>query len=295
MASVRPALVLLAAGLLTLMASACGDELGPTGEEEVAISEDAPAASPREFAGAADEQSGTGASPQVTGASVQRKIIQTASLTLQVEAVSEAFQEVGRIAAGASGFVASSTFSDEADEQTASITIRVPAERFQEVLASLRGLAVKVENEQSEASDVTEEYTDLQSRLRNLEATEAQYLEFLERAQDIEEVLLVQDRLNSVRADIEQVRGRANLLTGLSDMATITVHLHPEAADSDGGEANPADAAKAAWDASLATLRGLATAIVAVAVYSWWLVPIIIGIVVVGRIAGVRRMRRPKQ
>jgi len=86
-----------------------------------------------------------------------------------------------------------------------------------------------------------------------------------------------------------------NLLTGLSDMATITVHLHPEAADSDGGEANPAEAAKAAWDASLATLRGLATAIVAVAVYSWWLVPIIIGIVVVGRIAGVRRMRRPKQ
>jgi len=47
--------------------------------------------------------------------------------------------------------------------------------------------------------------------------------------------------------------------------------------------------------ALLATLRGLATAIVAVAVYSWWLVPIIIGIVVVGRIAGVRRMRRPKQ
>ena len=295
MASVRPALVLLAAGLLTLMASACGEELGPTGEEEVAISEGAPAASPGEFGGAADEESGTGASPQVTGASVERKIIQTASLTLQVEAVSEAFQEVGRIAAGAGAFVASSAFSDEADEQTASITIRVPAERFQEVLASLRGLAVKVENEQSEANDVTEEYTDLQSRLRNLEATEAQYLGFLERAQDIEEVLLVQDRLNTVRADIEQVRGRANLLTGLSDMATITVHLHPEAADSDGGEANPAEAAKAAWDASLATLRGLATAIVAVAVYSWWLVPIIIGIVVVGRIAGVRRMRRPKQ
>jgi len=143
---------------------------------------------------------------------------------------------------------------------------------------------VKVENEQSEANDVTEEYTDLESRLRNLQATETQYLGFLERAQDINEVLQVQDRLNAVRADIEQVRGRANLLAGLSDLATITVHLRPEAAaDSDGGGVSPAEAAEAAWEASLTTLRALAVGLVAIAAFSWWLVPILIVLALVGR------------
>ena len=188
----------------------------------------------------------------------------------------------------------SSSFSNEGEEQNASVTIRVPSERYQDVLASLRGLAVKVTNKQSEANDVTEEYTDLESRLRNLQATETQYLGFLERAQDINEVLQVQDRLNAVRSDIEQVRGRANLLTGLSDLATITVHLRSEAAADSGGGANPAEAAQAAWEASLTTLRGLATGIVAVAAFSWWLVPVLVVLALLGRKLSPR-LKEPKK
>jgi len=283
--------LLLAAALLPLMACG-GGEVTPTttGEKSAELA----ASSPRdEETSAQSSDSGAG---QVAGTSIDRKITQTASMNLQVKAVGEAFQEVQRVAAGAGGFVTSSSFSNEGEEQVASITIRVPAMRFQEVLASLRGLAVKVENEQSQANDVTEEYTDLGSRLRNLEATEAQYLEFMKQAKDITEVLQVQDRLTSVRADIESVRGRINLLDSLSDMSTITVHLRPEATPSPGGGApNPGEAARAAWDASLSTLRAIATGIVAVAAFSWWLVPVLVVLALVGRRLSPRLRQGSKQ
>jgi len=308
-AVMRRAFPLLAiALLLPLLVSACGEEVAPTGELEDKSAQDALGGAPgeEESAGLAPSapqageiagQSGAGGSPQVAGASIDRKIIQTASVSLQVKAVGEAFQEVGRIASGAGGFVSNSSFSNVDDEQVASVTIRVPAVRFQDVLGQLRGLAVKVENEQSQASDVTEEYSDLGARLRNLEATEAQYLEFLKRAKDIGEVLQVQDRLNGVRAEIEQVRGRMNLLENLSDLSTITVHLRPESAPAaeEGGRPDPAEAAGKAWDASLDTLWGIATVVVAIAAFAWWLVPLLVLLAVAGRMLSPRREGRNKQ
>src|SRR4030066_1077182 len=103
----------------------------------------------------------------------------------------------------------------------------------------LRGIAKEVRSERSEASEVTEEYTDLEARLRNLEATEASYLELLTGAGEIPDILLVQDRLSQVRLEIEQVQGRINLLDNLTDLATITVQLTLPAAASeepDGGK-----------------------------------------------------------
>src|SRR3990170_6641241 len=123
MESVRRAILLLAvAMLLPLLASACAGEIAPSDGEEGKLSEDAVAGAPiegesREAAPSPlgpEEVAGpsaAGASLQLAGASIDRKIIQTASLSLQVKAVGEAFQEVGRIAAAAGGFVASSSFS----------------------------------------------------------------------------------------------------------------------------------------------------------------------------------------
>jgi hypothetical protein len=131
-----------------------------------------------------------------------------------------------------------------------------------------------VQTEESNASDVTEEYTDLQSRMRQLRAEEQQYLALLEEAQNIEQILLIQDRLNGVIAQIEQVQGRINLLDNLSELATITVHLRPLSAGAGGSGLGPVEAAENAWEASLETLRALAVVAVAVIAYSWWLIPV---------------------
>ena len=102
-------------------------------------------------------------------------------------------------------------------------------------------------------------------------------LELLARAETINDILVVQDRLDFVRGQIEQVVGRINLLDNLTDLATITVHLSPVALAvepaSGGGSLTPAEAFENAWQASPTVLEGIAIAALVVVAFSWWLVP----------------------
>lgn len=210
---------------------------------------------------------------QLVGSS-DRKIIQTASLNLVVEKVSQSFEEVGRIATSLGGFVSSSNFSFQGENQFASMTIRVPVTRYQDALSQLRGLGVKVVSETSQANDVTEEYSDQNARLRSLEATEGQLLQLLGRAENISEVLQVQDRLNAVRGNIEQVKGRIQLLDGLSELATISVHLSPVlvvAPTNETGGTNLGVEISEAWDSSIVFLTDVAAGFLRVIVFAWWL------------------------
>ncbi len=209
---------------------------------------------------------------------LDRRIIQSTSIDVESEEVSRHFQDIIRFADVAGGFVASSSFTNLEDGQSADLTIRVPGTSYQSVLADIRGLAV-VTTESSDSNDVTEEYTDLQARLRTLSATEQRYLELLVQADDIPAILAVQDRLDAVRGQIEQAQGRINLLEHLTDLATITVHLRPPSeavvatVEAGGGGLDPLDSAAAAWDTSLEALRNVAAVALVIVVFSWWIVP----------------------
>ncbi len=232
-----------------------------------------------------------GASGASLAALLDRKIIRTATINIETDAVSRNFEDVSNIAAGAGGFVASSSFGDVGDDkQRASVTIRVPGERYEDTLRQLRQLG-EVQSEQVSTNEVTAEFTDLESRLRNLQATEQQYIGFLARAVDLNDVLLVQDRLNMTRAEIEQVQGRIGLLANQTDLATITVHLDPPivgASEPKSGAGNPLEVAQEAFEASLVVLIGIATVALAVAAFSWWLLPL----AALGFWLGKRQMRR---
>ncbi len=218
---------------------------------------------------------GPGSAPQLQGL-LDRKIIQSTSVDIEVADVGRDFQEIIRIAQTAGGFVDGSTFSNVEDQQSADITIRVPSDRYQDVLAQLRTMGT-VTQESSDSNDVTEEFTDLEARIRTLEATEQRYLELLSQAKTIDEILTVQDRLDGVRGQIEQVQGRINLLEHLTDLGTITVHLRMPSEGTedpaDEGGIHPLEVAADAWQLSLDTLTGIAAGALAVAAFSWWLIP----------------------
>ena len=138
---------------------------------------------------------------------------------------------------------------------------------------------------------MTAEYTDLSSRLRNVEATETQLLELLGRAATINEILLVQDRLNSARAEIEQIKGRMALLDKLTDLATITVHLQPVAIGATSGDGGRlSEEVSAAWQSSIDFLTDVAAAAIHVIVFAWWLPIIAIPALLIGR----SYLRRPR-
>jgi hypothetical protein len=245
---------------------------------------------------------------------VDRKIIRTARLELEVENVRAAVAEVEDIAVAAGGFVSGSSVfidepskSDDGDDEpprrteTATVTIRVPADAYRSVVGQLRGVAEEVKSESSEASEVTEEYTDLQARLRNQEATEAQLLELLTKAETIPDILTVQDRISQVRLEIERVQGRINVLDSLTDLATITVQLAAlvPPAEEPGEQGWAEEAWDAAWEGSQTAAMVLGTvAIVGGVVLAWLAVPALVITIVIaiawwrfGR--GVSRSRQP--
>lgn len=227
---------------------------------------------PSDARGAEGPASGGPASTDPLGSASDRKIIQNASLQVQVKDVGAAFTEAGRIASAAGGFVASSSFSHAGKDRMATITVRVPVSQYAETMAQLRQLGAKVESETSSANDVTEQYSDLGARLRALDATEGQLLQLLGQARNVAEVLQVQDRLNAVRAEIERVKGRMLLLDKLTELATITVQLAPIAAGAGSTETDLGRTVREAWDNSLGFLTAVAGAVLTVAVFSWWIV-----------------------
>jgi hypothetical protein len=139
-------------------------------------------------------------------------------------------------------------------------------------------MAEQVRSESSEASEVTEEYTDLQARLRNQEATEAQLLELLNKAETIPDILAVQDKVSQVRLEIERVQGRINVLDSLTSMATITVELAAFVPQERGGDQGwAANAWDVAWEGSQITVVVLgSTAIVGAMVLAWLAIPALV-------------------
>ena len=218
----------------------------------------------------------TGAVAQDQSSIMDRMIVYTANLSIVVKDVQETLSSVGELTSRLGGSVVGTSTSYKDSKMFATATIKVPSLAYNDAMDGLRRLGLRVESENSSGREVTEEYTDLQSQLRNLEATESQYLALMKKAQTIDEILKVQGKLTETRGQIERVKGRMNYLQKSSDMATITVSIMPEGVSKVAyvpSEWDPARAANEAWEASLGILRGAATVAIRVAVFSWWLVP----------------------
>jgi hypothetical protein len=214
----------------------------------------------------------------------ERKIVKTGYLTLEVEDIAETIDKVADMAAELGGYVVSSDKHEYEGGTSGRISIRVPSERFEEAFESLRQFAIAVPYENTEAVDVTEEYVDLEARLRNLEATEAQYLALMEKAEEVEDMLMVQKELSNVREEIERIEGRMLYLERTSDMALIEINLQETK-----GLAEPwsaSGALKSAVRGLSAFGRGLATLIIWLGIFCWvWVPPLVIWL---------RRRRRAK-
>ncbi len=225
-------------------------------------------------------------------ASSERMIVRNGSLSLVVESVATAAEEVGRIASEVGGFVVSSSLQGEGKTTSAQVAIRVPVDRFDEVLSRLRKLAVRVAADSSVGQDVTQEYSDLQAQVRNLEAAETQLQRIMDRADRVEDVLQVYRELVSTRGQIEQAKGRMQYLERTAAMSSIMVDLrpasNPEPLVREGW--SPAATSKDALRGVTAWGQGLVSALIWIGVFSpFWLAGLI-ALGVVGLMAR-RRMR----
>ena len=158
----------------------------------------------------------------------QRIVVRTVHMALVVSEIQGSMDKVATVAANMGGWTVS---SERANDFGGRIAVRVPAERLDEAIGLVRNVAVAVESEITTSEDVTAEYFDSQSRLRNLRATETAMLALLERAPDARDALEIRKTLSEVQEEIEILLGRLKLLEETSAFSLVNVTMRVRRVD----------------------------------------------------------------
>jgi hypothetical protein len=189
------------------------------------------------------------------------KIVKNGNLTLLVKNVDDATFAINNLRTSLAGQPGNASFSEYGNGgKQGDITIWVPSDKFDEAMLAIKKLALRVENERVSVEDVSAQYVDLQSRLKNLKASEEQYLLILKQSGKISDVLAVTQQLNQTRAEIEQTQGQMDYLSRQVALSSIHISLTQEAVPGSvvANEWRPMTVAKAALSH---TLTGLTDAI----------------------------------
>lgn len=289
----RMSLILLT---ITLWGTACSSQL-MGGEAEFA-----PGAAPEPMEAMAEEvvELGSRAADSVSNLpqATERIVIKDANLSIVVDEPGESMDQIAQMADEMGGFVVSSnlyqtTLESGVEVPRASIVIRVPADRLNEALNLIEANATQVLSRNESGEDVTQDYTDLQSRLRNLEDAEVQLREIMASASKTEDVINVFNQLTSIREQIEVIKGRIQFYEQSAAFSAISVDLLANEAVQPltiGGW-QPVGVAKDAIQALINTLKFLASAAIWIAL--WVLPTALILLIPLGLIwRGIRRWRR---
>jgi hypothetical protein len=214
--------------------------------------------------GQAEQKAAPAAAPaQNRAPAIPRKLIRTFNLSLEVRNTEEVAKRVQALVSRLGGYVASANGQRQGEVLYYSMTVRVPVERVDEALAVIRALALRINREQQQVEDVTDQYIDLDARLRTLEATEAELRALLaesrQRGRKVAEIMEVYRELVEIRSQIEQIRTQLNSFDKLAALSTINLELVPtEAAKPVAGDQwRPGDTLRSSARTLVAFLRWL--------------------------------------
>lgn len=219
--------ILIALSILALALSACSAARSPS-DGGFTGGEVAPGAAP-EAPVEESVTSNSSYSDQVPAA--RRLVITNASLSLAVADPEESMNRIASMAEEMGGFVVNSRLSQQPLESggeapRVSMTVRVPAERLDEALERIRAESDRDPlSENTDSQDVTKEYTNLDARLRNLEAAETQLQKIMQSAEDTENVLRVYNELKNVREQIEVIKGEMQYYEQSAALSAVTIDL----------------------------------------------------------------------
>jgi hypothetical protein len=163
----------------------------------------------------------------------QRMVIENADLSIVVADPQSKMQAIATMAERLGGFVVSSkiqeiNISGGGKAPEGSMTIRVPSEHLNAALAEIKEEIVELRSESRSGQDVTQEYTDLSSRLKNLESTERQLTAIMEKADETEDVLRVFNQLTQIREQIELIKGQMKYYEQSAALSAISIRLIAE-------------------------------------------------------------------
>jgi hypothetical protein len=171
---------------------------------------------------AAPQQPATAA----VGDGVESRVVKTGTISLVApdRKVSAVLDNVLKAAKAQGGYVASSSTDEYGSTPNGQVTVRVPVDRFEALVAQVRRMA-EVRTATTSGKDVTAQFADQEAQLRTLRATRERFLQILSQTRTISEILSVQQRVDGVTGQIDRLEGAKKLLASQSDLSTLTVEV----------------------------------------------------------------------
>lgn len=207
----------------------------------------------------------------------ERKIIKSGTLFLEVDDYAKKEKIISEIANSFGGFIFSSTINKtEEGSISGTIIVKVPEDKFDKVILEIEKIG-KLKTKEITGSDVTEEFIDLEARLKNSRAERDRIMEIFKKSGKITEILEVEKELARVQGEIEGTTGRLRYLTERTRLATITVDLYEKGAVSftTAVEWRYGRVVKEIFKALLITLRKVVIFITAVVIFGLIWVPLL--------------------
>lgn len=210
-----------------------------------------------------------GATPQLE---VQDRMVVTNSyMSLLVTDVRESIAQIKEKALMVGGYMVNQSVQTPEGLSNGSVTVRVPSDKLDEVMEHLRQLSVRVVSENIDGYDVTDEYVDVEERLTILETTKTKYEAILNAATEVEDILLVTERIIYVQNQIDNLVGRQDYLEKTSSSSLITVYLSTDELELPFAPEEPwrpTVVFKYATRAVITSLRAIAGYVIWIAVYA---------------------------
>ena len=157
--------------------------------------------------------------------SPDKRVIKTGTIDMRVNSVEKAISEIRAIAQTHGGNEMSSDFSKNGTYKNGYIIIKVPVNQYVETFEQIKRIAPLVTHESSQAQDVTAQFIDLESRLKNKKEHEDRLRTFFDKADNVTELIQVERELARVRTEVEQMEGQLKYLKDQTQYSTIHTSL----------------------------------------------------------------------
>ena len=184
---------------------------------------------------ATDRPTWSGHGPLASALRQERIIVHTANTSILVKDIPAALAHIEQTASNLGGWLVASRHDSH---HSGTAAIRVPAPSLRQAIETIISAATQITSLEFTSEDVTEEFIDVQSRLKVLETTETNYIQLLAQAQDLQTNLQIRELILQIRQDIEQLTGRLNYLSDVAEFSLInvTINLAPIPMDVDAGD-----------------------------------------------------------
>jgi hypothetical protein len=187
-----------------------------------------------------------------------RFLIKTGDLSMQVGDVKQSRKQIGDIVNKFKAYISDERLDDHGDRLNTSITIRVPSTSYDTLVTLIEQVGEKTDSKSVNVQDVTEEYIDVEARLKTKKELEARYREILRQAHTVTDILSVESNLNNVRAEIESMEGRLKYLMSQVSFSTLNLNFYQKISTDYGFGGKFADGLGNGWTNFLTFFIGLA-------------------------------------